>query len=652
MSFPGFLHSIAWLLLALLPFRVSAFGTQFSLLPSHRNGLCQLFLQQKNNVFQECNTIACIEEEWVDARKLQLNATAVALKRTTQLFLTDQQFEATKLLPNLIHALDHQILNDREKYPVVGVTSSLISLSALLTSRRRPYSKDEEFKETNWDVFARRWWIQMQNVHSETFVSSQKPHRLVKLLRLGLLLGWNEDVLYNSICQRLAKGDALARINDNEITRTILSFSHQDRELLEIETVLLKSYLRRTRKHNVRSELDRNTLVQILKAIQKLLKVTSRIHTAEDLTKELRVTYYTLAAEFFKATESTEDNPTSPSEAYLLWQVSRDLSLNPEDALRTTIMNRLEANSNYLIQKATLRELALLSDVFLLSITFKTTQIVRRIGQVLESDPTVIAGEVHPWIISSVLRYAVLAIPKTETRDAPGKHALLELLRQPPVADRSNELLVMPFKRVLLDLLHRSDFLMRASADHIANFLWFLHSVRLYSKNAIFALGNRVLDPDVSSNCSSKVACRLLGSFTAVFFFSEDWDDSGLVDERQDLLSRIFAALGEHLLTVNMSVLDISTALYAYGKASFVQDMGVFDHLTTQMVDRIRKNDEAITLRQVAQSLWACGKMSGKSKSPVPLSNFPLFIQTHRLELRIRKYRRGRKGRARPGPPI
>lgn len=615
-------HPLAWLCLlslfiALLPLRVAAFQTQ--LLPSQRYARIELFLQQQqqtNNVFQECNTIACIEEQWVDERKLQLNATSVALKRTTQLFLAGQQIEASKLLPDLMYALDQQIIVvnkiDREPYPVAGVTSALISLSALITS---PYSEGHEME---YHTFARRWWNKMQTSHSEGFVSSQKPHLLVMLLRMGLLLNWNEDELYSSICQRLAQGDALVRINDREIIRTVLSFSRQERELAEEEIVLLKTYLRRMRKYNIRTELDRTTLVRILKAIQRILKVASRFHMSDNLlTKELRVTYYTLAAEFFKATENTEDSPTSPSEAYLLWQVSRDLSLNPEDTLRTTIMNRLEANSKYLIQKATLRELALLSDVFLLSTKFKTAQIVRRIGQVLENDPAVISGEVHPWIISSVLRYAVLAIPqttKTCDRNAPEKHGLLELFRRPSVTDPdpSNELLVKPFKKVLLDLLQRPDFLTRTSADQVANFLWFSHSVRLYNKDAIFALGNRVLDPEVSANCSPKIACRLLGSCTSIFFFSDDWDDSGNVNERQDLLSRIFSALGEHLLTVNMSVLDISTALYAYGKASFVQDMGVFDHLTTQMVDRIRKNDETVTLRQIAQSLWACGKMCGK----------------------------------------
>lgn len=534
-----------------------------------------------------------------------MNITAVALKRTTQLFLAGQQSDARKILPNLLNSFDQQITSDRETHPVVAVTSSLISLSALMTS---PY---DAFNEVELDALARRWWKYLRN-HSEAFLATQKPHRLVKMLRLALLLGLNEDPLYNSICLRLSKGDALARIKDNEITRTILSFSHQDREFIEEEIILMGAYLRRLRKYNVRTELDRTSLVQILRAIQKLLKLASRF-TLSDLTKELRTTYYTLAAEFFKTTESIEDIPTSPSEAYLLWQVARDLSLNPEDALRTTIMKRLEANSKYLVQKATLRELALLSDVFLLSAKFKTTQIVQRIGNVLENDPTVVSGEVQPWVISSVLRYAVLAAPKFETRDAPAKNGLLKMFRPPSSAEPSREQLVVPFKRVVLDLLQRPDFVMRSSADQIANFLWFMHSVRLYNKNAIFALGNRILDADISSHCSSKLACRLLGCFTAVFSFSEDWDDPGNVDERQDLLSRIFAALGEHLLTVNMSVLDVSTALYAYGKASFVQDMGVFDHLATLMADRIRKNDETVTVRQVAQSLWACGKMCGKS---------------------------------------
>jgi hypothetical protein len=606
MSFVGLLLLLAFL----LPSCVEAFSTQFALV-SQTNTRMGLFVEQKRrDVFQECTTIACIEEEWGGVRQTQLNATAVALKRTTQLLLIAQQFEAMKLLPDLLCALDQQIMNDREAHPAVGVTSSLISLSALVTS---PYAKEGNMREMELEAYGLRWF-QKISAFNGTLVSSQKPHRLVKLLRLGMFLGCKEDGLYIAICQRLAKGDAVGRVNDNEIIRTILSFSFLNRELGNEETALLKSYLRRVRKNNVRSDLDRSILVRILKAIQKLLRMTARFDMSDEFTKELRVAYYTLAAEFFKATESTADSPTSPSEAYLLWQVSRDLSLNPEDALRTTIMNRLESNSKFLIEKATLRELALLSDVFLLSAKFKTIPIVRRIGKVLESDPAVLSGLIDPWVVSSVLRYAVLAIPKTETGDAERKKlGLLQSLRQPPVAVPANEILVMPFKRALLDLLQRPNFVTRTSADQISNFLWFLHSVRLYNKNAILALAYRVLEPEVTLNCSSKIACRLLGSFTAVFSFSDNWDDPGNAEERRDLLSRIFSVLGEHLLTVNMSVLDISTAVYAYGKASFIQDMGVFDHLSSQMADRIRKSDETVKLRQVAQSLWACGKMCGKS---------------------------------------
>jgi hypothetical protein len=80
---------------------------------------------------------------------------------------------------------------------------------------------------------------------------------------------------------------------------------------------------------------------------------------------------------------------------------------------------------------------------------------------------------------------------------------------------------------------------MNMDGDLIQNFLFVLHQFRQYNKKVVFALANRIIDPDVSPLCSPKVACLALGSFTDVFSFSDDWDNLGNAAERQDLLSRI-----------------------------------------------------------------------------------------------------------------
>jgi hypothetical protein len=75
------------------------------------------------------------------------------------------------------------------------------------------------------------------------------------------------------------------------------------------------------------------------------------------------------------------------------------------------------------------------------------------------------------------------------------------------------------------------------------------------------------------------------------------------------VLSDLFHVLGEHFLTsasTELSSRDISSALCAYAKFSYVRDMGIFDHLTSLMADRV----DDCSVRQVVQSLWACGKMT------------------------------------------
>jgi hypothetical protein len=82
-------------------------------------------------------------------------------------------------------------------------------------------------------------------------------------------------------------------------------------------------------------------------------------------------------------------------------------------------------------------------------------------------------------------------------------------------------------------------------------------------------------------------------------------EDIGLQVEMQELSSKLFHILGGHLLSSQMSPAEVSSALYAYAKASNVQDMGIYDHLVSQ----IASMSSHCSVRQLAQSLWSCGKM-------------------------------------------
>ena len=59
------------------------------------------------------------------------------------------------------------------------------------------------------------------------------------------------------------------------------------------------------------------------------------------------------------------------------------------------------------------------------------------------------------------------------------------------------------------------------------------------------------------------------------------------------------------LFRSKLSPAEASSALVAYAKASYVRDMGIYDHL----VSLIASMTNQCSVRQLAQSIWSCGKM-------------------------------------------
>ncbi|GAX16344.1 hypothetical protein FisN_35Hu048 [Fistulifera solaris] len=564
---------------ASLSFNAEAFQvTQFTFLPSQQQRCSRTALFEKPerveySIIYECDTIDSLEERWVDALQQHMNMTAIAWKRTTQLIVADEkqqreQFAQTiAFLQKILAAMDEQIENDREDYPVNAMASGLEILLRLV------FLKKAELNHTELKAYAKKWLYKLSG-HSKEFVATQGPNRCSKVFRMMSMLGEYKSELYEAISRKLAQKSTVARIKKAEIAQIILCFDNLDRKLQDHDLVLLKWILRRAREPDIRSTMQRNMLVRLLKVMRKLLDLSPRWDKAS--TDVLRLTCYSYMAQLVEFYEIAESDPVCPSEAHLLWVISREVTLHQENPLFVRITNLLEANSAHLIERSTLLELALLSDVSLLSAKFKMTPIFRHIGHVLQNDSTVVSGEVPPWVVTKVLRCVARSIAEMETRDAAATDS--DLLAQPHLSDNSRESLILPFQKVLADLLQRPDFVMKLSGAQIQHYLFILHRFRLYNKNLIFALANRIIDPGVSSRCSSKVACLALGWFTDLFSLSDEWDDPGDEAERDELFSRISSVLGDRFLILNMTASDISPPLYAYGKAGYDgQEMSVFD---------------------------------------------------------------------------
>jgi hypothetical protein len=143
--------------------------------------------------------------------------------------------------------------------------------------------------------------------------------------------------------------------------------------------------------------------------------------------------------------------------------------------------------------------------------------------------------------------------------------------------------------------------------------------------DVIIALGKRISEPEIYHVCSPKEACRILSAFTALCCDTTTTTGGAIAIEQPSagitstqlrqqscsaLLSNVFQCLGECLIeSSNLSPRDASSAIYAYAKAQYMFDMGIFDHIVNIFVNHVDKNPSLCTLRQICQTLWACGKM-------------------------------------------
>jgi hypothetical protein len=175
-------------------------------------------------------------------------------------------------------------------------------------------------------------------------------------------------------------------------------------------------------------------------------------------------------------------------------------------------------------------------------------------------------------------------------------------------------------------------FLSNCTLTELSNLCWFLRRVQCPDRDLIQALAchaaikggqlgsstdTDILLDDVGQleAVSPRLVCRILTDFTTLFsILEEESSNSGTIAKSlQDVstvpvcLSHLFELFGPHLLLSfhELSSRDLSSALCAYGKSAYTQDMGIFDHLVAMAASR--RNE--LSLRQTAQCLWACGRM-------------------------------------------
>ena len=496
---------------------------------------------------------------------------AAALKRITQILSQDpQQYQALNLNRQLLPVLLKRIGGLKQSPKIAA--DVLISLSIL----QRRHGLDT--RQTAQHV----WRILQKQADVKDFCKRQNPRLLLQCMRAAIAFGFSDDSagVYTAISQRLVQGDALAKLSSIDVVRCLISLSTKQ-ELFAGADSLVFAYARRLRKQNVQLSLKPAQRLWALDVLGKFSSMGSKVDT------ECRTASYSLLKQFFLQSEE----PLCGSQAVLLMRTAFEfLKLETSDPLAETLYQHLEDDSEAILRSLSLNQLGHFCRISLhASMRLRTTQWARRISR--RFSETVSSGallstngketSVSPQSVSHILRYAVLAKHPADTYRLPVRGLFLT-----------------------------REFLEICDESHLSNFVWFLHRTHWLADSEVnIALGTRVLELD---SVSAQHASRLLAGFTGIILASNE----EIEEDQEQLLAQLFHFLGEPLLLANnLSAIDVSSAIYAYAKASYIQDMGIFDHLVDMLVGLLSV-DTKVTVRQVAQTLWACGKMASFENDP------------------------------------
>jgi hypothetical protein len=177
-----------------------------------------------------------------------------------------------------------------------------------------------------------------------------------------------------------------------------------------------------------------------------------------------------------------------------------------------------------------------------------------------------------------------------------------EILRWPILAHRRDKNILRSYIYPSLDLFSQASFLSNCNLEETSNFLWFLSSTKTFDEKCLVNIGSHLLEPAMVEGSSPKIASRILATFTSLVASRTDVSSDALVCIHGDL----FHGYGGHLLSYSLTPAEASSSLYAYAKASYRQDMGIFDHL----VGLLASSRRICTPRQLSQCLWSCGRMA------------------------------------------
>jgi hypothetical protein len=379
------------------------------------------------------------------------------------------------------------------------------------------------------------------------------------------------------IYQRLLKPDAVSKIPARYLSHGLsaqASLNTNDRDGM----LLARAFMRRLRKQKVREDATIKDLCRALVASNQLLKNGGM----DDFEDEAAIFGFTTLRAILEKRRNENGHIFTATEMSDLISSWATLSNNNKED--TVIEELLEiCQSEKTLDRCNLRQLeSIVGSVEQLHITNHAETMKlggERLVALVEQQQSTTSKALNPKTISNILRCPVLL-------------------------HRRNNDVMKPYLEASSRLFVDEDFLRRCSVGEIANFLWFMSVAHWHHEGVLKALGQRILDPSLVDSCSPKLASRILGTYTSILCL-EDLRKDDPSEGMLKLSTQLFHDYGGHLLSSQLSPAEVSSALVAYAKASYVQDMGIYDHLVALIASMASR----CTVRQLAQSLWSCGKL-------------------------------------------
>ena len=189
-------------------------------------------------------------------------------------------------------------------------------------------------------------------------------------------------------------------------------------------------------------------------------------------------------------------------------------------------------------------------------------------------------------------------------------HHLLTTLRNAVLLYEPHQL--ESFGSTIAPILREKSYLQQLSLRQLANVAWCAQKAKW--KDAEF--GQIWAQTVLCSKqpCSGQAASRMLLAMVVN-------DGFVTVEHRAQVMEK----LGRYLLSNDLKPMDVSSAMYAYAKAEYWSDITIFGYLLHLQARHL----ERYSVRQVAQSLWACAKMIGVNGDALLVP--PFYGNTQRL---------------------